>query len=278
MTDDQSEKSDKECIDLLKYIFNDAAKVYRDLAPKGLKKSDLVLFLHPTPEQQFEETTRMTENINRLSKKPKKAEKQIKISDFEQDDLSEIAEYDEFLNILGLSVYDIFSNNHEVIGNDNKVYDLGSMRGSGRFIADFFHSNFPDHARKYIYLDFYMGSIWIKGRGDLTPFYSYIFQKLKNFNCDWKFFFPRMFLVDLKKMEDSANDDDLKNYNPTKAVEQEIELAEKDKETNDLRENLDKIYDEEYEEAKYKPLIPIVQAYKNVYGHLPNGHPQKEFE
>jgi hypothetical protein len=70
----------------------------------------------------------------------------------------------------------------------------------------------------------------------------------------------------------------LKNYNPETAVQKEFELTEKDKQNKKFQEELDKIYKEEYENAKYKPLSPMIQAYKNIYGQLPNGHPQKEFE
>ena len=49
-------------------------------------------------------------------------------------------------------------------------------------------------------------------------------------------------------------------------------------EVKKLQKEFDKTFEVEFEEAKYKPLITIVQAYKNVYGVLPNGHPQKEYE
>lgn len=79
-------KSEKECIDTLKYIFKDASTLYDSLAPDGWINSEYVL---------------------------------------------------------GLSVYDIFSNNHQVSGKDNRIYDLGSLRGSGGFIADFFNKYYP---------------------------------------------------------------------------------------------------------------------------------------
>ena len=152
------------------------------------------------------------------------------------------------------------------------------MRGSGQFIADFFNDNVQDNPVKYDYLDFYMGTIWIKGRGDLTPFYEYIFQKLKDIDCDWKYSFPRLHLIDPKKIFDTSNDEKLGDYKPEKALQRQFELNEKDKQTKKYQEELDKIYKEEYKEAKYKPLIQIVHAYKNIYGQLPYGHPQKEFE
>jgi hypothetical protein len=278
MIDNQINKTDDECIAILRFIFEDAEQFYYKMTPNGFKKSDLVLFLHPTSEQQYEEHVRMRDNINRLTKKSKQEDEKINISDFKQDDLTDISGYNEFLYILGLSIYDIFSNNHEVIGYDNKIYDFGSFRGSGQFIADFFNDNFPENSEKYDYMDFYMGTIWIKERGNLTSFYEYIFQKLKDLSCDWKYSFPRMHLIDLNKSFETAGDVKLEDYKPETALQNQLELTESDKQTKKFQEELDKIYTEEYEEAKYKPLSQVVQAYKNIFGQLPNGHPQKEFE
>ena len=275
MMDNSIYKQDDECIDILRFIFKDVERLYTNMAPNGLKNSDLVLFLHPSPEQQYKEHIRMRENINRLKKKINHEVEEKNISDFKQDDVRDIYEYDEFLYILGLSIYDIFSNNHEVIGDDNRIYDLGSFRGSGQLIADFLNSSFPNNSRKYDYMDFYMGSIWIKGRGNLIPFYAYIFRKLKELNCDWKYSFPRMYAIDLKKIFETSDDDKLEDYKPEEAIMKQFEITESDGQTKKFQEDLEKIYNEEYEEAKYKPLNQTVQAYKNIYGQLPIGHPQK---
>lgn len=276
--DNQLNKTDDECIEILRFIFKDAEQFYNKIAQNGLKNTDLVLFLRPTAEQQNEEHITLINNINRLTKKSKQKDEEVKISDFTQDDLTDISEYDEFFYILGLSTYDVFSNNHEVIGEDDRIYDLGSFRGSGGFIADYFNGSFPDNSKKYDYIDFYMGTIWIKGRGTLTPFYEYIFQKLKEFNCDWKYSFPRLHLIDPKKIFDTSNDVKMEDYAPEKALEKQLEQDEIDNRTKKFQEELKKIYHEEFEEAKYKPLSQIVQAYKTIYGQLPNGHPQKEFK
>jgi hypothetical protein len=242
MIDEQIYKPDNECIDILRFIFKDVVQFYNKIAPNGFKCTDLILFLHPTAEQQYEEYISVRNNIIQLTKKSNQEDKEIKCSDFKQDDLTNISEYDEFLYILGLSIYDIFSNNHEVIGNDNKIYDFGSFRGSGGFIADFFNDNFPDNSSNYDYMDFYMGTIWIKRRGILTPFYEYIFQKLKDFHCEWKYSFPRMHLIDLKKIFDTSVDDKIEDYKPEKELQKQLELAEKDKQVKKFQEELDKIY------------------------------------
>ncbi len=55
MIDNKIYKPDDECIDILRFIFNDAEQFYAKITPNGFLKSDLVLFLHPTSEQQYEE-------------------------------------------------------------------------------------------------------------------------------------------------------------------------------------------------------------------------------
>lgn len=279
MVDDNINETDTECAEILKYIFNDALSLYKKLAPNGWINSDYIHFLHPTPQQQFDENKLMTDNFTRfLEKEKKKEEDQFEISSYKQDELIGINEFEEFLYVFGLAVYDIFSNNHDVIGFDNKTYDLGSLRGSGHFMADFLNGNYNYPSKNYGYMDFYMGTIWIRSRGDLTPFYEFVFLKLKEFHCDWHYFFPRLFLINPKKVFNSSESQDDSNYQPELAVINEFGLSEEDQHAKKLQEDFDKTYEEEYEEAKYKPPNKIVKAYKNVYGVLPNGHPQKEFE
>lgn len=279
MLDDKLYNTNSEGKEILNYIFKDFSRLYKEIAPNGWINSEYIHFLHPTPKQQCEENKIITDNINKLLKKKNQKEKEYSDeSEFKQDELINIPELEEFLYVLGLCVYDIFSNNHEVVGHDAKIYDFGSFRGSGRFIAEFFNKEFDNLNKNYDYLDFYMGSIWIKSRGDLLPFYEFIFNNLKEFNCDWNYSFPRLLLIDPKKVFGSAVDDEFKNYDPEQAMLKEIELSAENKVMNKFKDELDKAYLEKYEEAKYIPLTSIIKAYKNVYGVLPNGHPQKEFE
>jgi hypothetical protein len=277
MTENHLNKSDSECKALLSLIFNNAPDWQRRIAPKGWVNSEYIFLLHPTPQQQQKEHITITDNLNKLSKKKESEQKHLDISEFKQDDLTEISEFEEFQFILGLCVYDIFSNNHEVIGDDNKVYDLGSMRGSGRFIAEFLNDRI-ENPKKYDYIDFYMGTVWIEGRGNLIPFYEFVFEKLKQASCDWKYSFPKLMLIDFNENADPSDNQNMADYRPEQALQKKFESAEKEMQAKKIQDELDKAYQEEYEEAKYKPLYPIVQAYKNIYGVLPYGHPQKEFE
>ncbi len=273
----QSSKTNKECIEMLQFLFRDADHLYKTIAPEGWVNSPYIHLLHPTPRQQYNETRQMRENINRLNNKSREDIEKLSIDDFEQDDLNDITEedaFEEFIYVFGLAVYDIFSNNHEVIADDGKSYDLGSFRGSGRFLAEFINMNYPKQQGSYDYMDFYMGSIWVKNRADLKPIYEFIFQKLKATGCDWHYAFPRTYLVDFNK-DAGDKKDDSEQYNPEEKMKHQLEKEQEDEEFRRFQEDLDKHYEEAFEDAKYKPLTPLVQAYKNIYGTLPEGHPQK---
>ncbi|HZJ20378.1 MAG TPA: hypothetical protein VFD35_08525, partial [Pricia sp.] len=115
--------SDKEIKKLLDFIFRDAENLYKKLAPKGWENSEYARFFHPTARQQFEENKRITERLNSLTKKGKPEEYEGKEAYFEQDNLDGLNGFGEFLYFLGLSVYDIFSMNHEVKERGGAVYD-----------------------------------------------------------------------------------------------------------------------------------------------------------
>jgi len=271
--------SDKEIKKLLDFIFRDAENLYKKLAPKGWENSEYARFFHPTARQQFEENKRITERLNSLTKKGKPEEYEGKEAYFEQDNLDGLNGFGEFLYVLGLSVYDIFSMNHEVKERGGAVYDMGSFRGSGWFMADYFNS-YPDDRipEKYGYLDFYMGSIWIESRADLLPFYTFIFNKLKDKGCTWEYYFPKLSIINFKNNIAKTEEDRPEDYNPESGVARDLEVSKKNREIQVFRDELHAIHDEAFAKAKYEPLVKTVQAYKNVYGLLPDGHPQKELE
>jgi len=149
------------------------------------------------------------------------------------------------------------------------------LREGGRFIADFLNENFPREEAYFEYIDFYMGTVFIKNRGDLTPIYEYVFKRLKDMQCDWRYSFPKVFLIEPPDVIDNSSEDELKNYKPEVEFAKQLEKKARAKTNKKEFEELNK---QSYEDAKNEPLDKKVQAYKNVYGNLPDGHPQKEFE
>jgi len=154
------------------------------------------------------------------------------------------------------------------------VLDLGSFRASGGFLAEIL--NQQTGADHYDYIDFYMGTIWVAQRADLTPVYRMIFRRLHRRRLDWNYHFPRLYAVDLrplKKTLDEKQEPDWLNYSPSEALAKEQEDKEQDKPLAEMRESLEEGYREAVEEALKGPPPSTVRAYEAVYGRLPRGWP-----
>ena len=184
------------------------------------------------------------------------------------------APFAEVRELVGQCLWDVFSNNHEVVAPDGCVLDLGSFRASGGFLAEIL--NQQTGADHYDYIDFYMGTIWVAQRADLTPVYRMIFRRLHRRRLDWNYHFPRLYAVDLrplKKTLDEKQEPDWLNYSPSEALAKEQEDKEQDKPLAEMRESLEEGYREAVEEALKGPPPSTVRAYEAVYGRLPRGWP-----
>jgi hypothetical protein len=182
----------------------------------------------------------------------------------------------EVRELVGQCLWDVFSDSHEVVAPDGRVLDLGSFRGSGGFLADVL--NRQSGAEHYDYMDFYMGTIWLAQRADLTPVYRMIFGRLRGRRLDWIYHFPRIHAVDMRPLKEALdreekNEPDWLNYSPSEALAKEEEQKEHDQKLAELRESLDEGYREAIEEALNAPSPATVRAYEAVYGHLPRGWP-----
>jgi hypothetical protein len=71
--------------------------------------------------------------------------------------------------LVGLCVWDVFSDNHEGVGRAGRLVDLGSFRATGGFLADYLNALIG--RAEYDYLNFYLGTIRVAQRADLTSVY-----------------------------------------------------------------------------------------------------------
>ena len=170
---------------------------------------------------------------------------------------------------------DAFSVSHEVVGPDGRVLGLGSIRGSGDFLADVLNRQIGQNL--YRYMDFYMGTIWVAQRADLAPVYRMIFGRLRGRRLDWIYHFPRLYAIDLRPLrgalEKKKQEPDWLNYSPSEALAKEAEQKEHDHELAEFRESLDEGYREAVEEALKQPPPATVRAYEAVYGCFPREWP-----
>ena len=110
------------------------ADVLRELAPDGWAASPLVAVYHPSAEQLYEEHVRIHRNLARLPRKPDapppspEPTREELLADFEESPVEPERECQE---LVGRCLWDVFSDNHEVIADDGRKCDLGSMRSGG---------------------------------------------------------------------------------------------------------------------------------------------------
>jgi hypothetical protein len=165
--------------------------VLDDLVPEGWESSPLVAVFHPSLDQAYAEALQFHRNLQALQRRdphrsptPEPTREAV-AQDYRQEPVETTREVRE---LVGKCLWDIFSDNHEVIGPDGRVVDIGSFRGAGRFIAECLNRQIG--GQEYDYIDFYMGTIWIAQRADLTPVYQMIFRRLKAHGHDWTYYFP----------------------------------------------------------------------------------------
>jgi hypothetical protein len=269
-----SPESPKACMNLLRHIFADHVQFLQQLAPEGWAASPYVRFFHPSVEQQYAAYVRWLRRLSALDGISEVAVPQKRLSDFREDDLTAVPEREEFLNVLGLTVYDIFSDGHQVVSPRGTVYSLGSARGSGKFMADFFTYELEGLSKSYDYLDFYMGSVWVNQRADLRPFYRYVFDRLRQQRLDWIYHFPHLYLLDFRQQTDQFIESVY--YDPEVSLRDELYRLELEQQQTHFQAQIDDAYEQAWEAAKRTPLVPLVAAYREVYGTIPQGHPWRE--
>lgn len=238
--------------------------VLDEIAPKGWEASPLVATFHPSLDQVYDEAVQMHRNMqswpwHKKDRPPAPEPTREEVAQrYQQKPVDTVREVRE---LVGECLWDVFSNNHDVIAPDGRIIDIGSFRGAGGFIADCLNREIGTYT--YDYMDFYMGTIWIAQRADLTPVYRMIFRRLKARGHDWRYAFPRLGLVDMRPVREAMGE-------PTGSTE---ENAQRDRKLAELRQSLDASHREAVEAARQRPPPDTVQAYQSVYGWFPEGWP-----
>lgn len=257
-----------------------------ELCPDGWDKSPLCACFHPPAERQYEEHLAFRRNLARLRGLRKKdhadpTEEEEPAKTYEEF-LREIgpqqppageALMEEPAELLGLCLWDVFSDNHKVIAADGRVVDLGSFRGSAGVIADFFDrgpspKDEDGRWREGNYMNFYMGTAMISGRADLTPVYRLIFSRLNALGATWRYAFPRIHVIDPGPRDEAETD-----YDPSAALAKEAERKQRADELRRTRKRLDRDVMAAKREARRNEAPATVRAYQEIHGHFPEGWP-----
>jgi hypothetical protein len=181
----------------------------------------------------------------------------------------------QWYGLLGTALWEVFSDNNEVVSPDGRVYDLGSWRGSGDFIARFLNASLAEEGvagaspwtdRPFNYLDFYMG--FMGGPDELIrPLYVYLFERLKARGCTWRYAPPAIFLFRFDVPAEERGED-ASSYDPGAALLDELREREDEAHENAMLRDLHEGNEEAHRRAVDEPP-QIVLAYREVYGEMP---------
>ena len=89
---------------------------------------------------------------------------------------------------------------------------------------------------------------------------------------DWIYNFSQMRLVDLSAAKEQKPDEPA-NYDPNKALEQELKQKKEQQEKDDFKAKIEEMNAKAREDALYKPPPTVVQAFRTIYGRFPIGWP-----
>jgi hypothetical protein len=230
------------------------AELLAEIAPEGWERSPLLACFHPSVQQLFEERVTVHRNLEAwrqlgsrrkgtaaLDPRPKPT-----LEDVQREyETSPVNDQDEVTELVGLCLWDIFSDNHDVIAADGRIANIASFRGAGAF-QDEYLTRDQEGWRDGDYMRFYMGTIWISRRADLMPVYAMIFRRLKAAGAA---------------------------YSVSQAAVAELEAQKRRAEVEQFRAELREANARAREEAMDRPPPATVPAYRQVYGRDPRGWP-----
>lgn len=255
------------------------ADVLAEIAPEGWEQSPLPACFHPSVERIFEERLMFHRNTDGWRQLAKKRQSQT-LEEQPEPTLEDVRrEYvplpidvsDEVAELVGMCLWDIFSDNHDVIAVDGRVADIGSFRGASRFLDNRL-SHDEDGRRREDYMRFYMGTLGISRRADLTPVYAMIFRRLKAMGADWEYHFPELGMIDVGSMRDDA-ERTATQYSVSESAIAELNAQQRRAEVEQLRAELRETNARARDKAMDQPPPATVRAYRQVYGHDPSGWP-----
>jgi hypothetical protein len=173
--------------------------------------------------------------------------------------------------LVGLCLWDTFSDGHEVVAADGRLADIGSFRGAGAFIDEHVTRE-RDGWREGGYLRFYMGTMWIGQRADLAPVYAMIFSRLNAVGADWVYHFPELGIVELPSRDDDPPPS-APGYSVTQSAVAELDAQRRRAEVQTFRAELEEMNARARDEAMDREPPATVRAYRKVHGRDPRGWP-----
>ena len=133
--------------------------VSTEIATEGWERSPLLACFHPSIERIFEERLLMHRNLEELRRMRRRhdgtaleSSPEPTLEDVRKEyEPSPVQQDDEVTELVGLCLWDTFSDNHEVIAADGRLADIGSFRGAGAFIDEHLTRDADGPARRRLH-------------------------------------------------------------------------------------------------------------------------------
>ena len=111
------------------------ADVLADIAPEGWEQSPLLACFHPSLEQRYEEAVQLHRNLEELSRAMRRKDAPEReprpeptLDEIRSECRAEpVNVQEEVTELIGLCLWDVFSDNHDVTAADGRVVDIGSL-------------------------------------------------------------------------------------------------------------------------------------------------------
>jgi len=255
------------------------ADVLAEIAPESWEQSPLLACFHPSLEQRYDEAVQLHRNVEKLSRamrrkdgperepRPEPTRDEIR-SEYRAEPVNV---QEEVTELIGLCLWDVFSDNHDVTAADGCAVDIGSFRGAGAFLDEHLHRDQADRWREGDYLRFYMGTIWVSRRADLAPVYVMIFRRLRALGADWESHFPQLYLTELAPRDQGVEQS--ATYSVSESAAAELKAQKRRADTARMRADIDELNAQAREKALDQETPATVRAYRQVYGRDPRGWP-----
>jgi len=255
--------------------------VVAEIAPEGWEQSPLLACFHSPVERVFEEAVAIHRNVEsfltawshgRSTTEPQTSRPEPTVEEVRRDyQPTPVQQEEELTELIGLCLWDIFSDNHDVVAADGRIVDIGSFRSASAFLDEYLTRDRHQSWCEGNHMRFYMGTTCVSGRADLTPVYAMIFRRLRALGTEWVYHFPEIHLIDVRGLR--AEDEGARPYSVSQGAVAEVEAQKRQAKFERLRADLARSNTEARETAMDQPPPATVRAYRQVYGRDPRGWP-----
>ena len=254
--------------------------VLDEIAPAGWEHSPWLTCFHPSVERVFEEQLRTHRNIESLlgvRDRRGDSETRVPLAEPTLEDVRReyqprpVRQDEELTELVASCLWDVFSDNHDVIAADGRLADIGSFRGASAFLDEYLTRDRRERWCRGDHMRFYMGTGWIAGRADLMPVYAMIFRRLRSLGANWVYHFPEISFVDLSGVRTETAQPT--PYSPSEGAAAELKGQKREAELERLRVDLAASNAAARVEAMDQPPPATVRAYRSVYERDPRGWP-----